>query len=192
MLILASQSPRRQQLLTQMGIPFRVEPSDAESTTVVTNLTPAEQARTLALAKARDVAGRYPDAVVLAADTIVVVDRQVLGKPAGAEEARQMLARLAGREHQVITGVAIIHQAAGRQVVVHEVTRVWIRPLGANQIEWYVRSGEPLDKAGAYAIQGLAAALVERIDGCYYNVVGLPLSRVVRLLEEQFDLPVLG
>ncbi|MCG0238990.1 MAG: Maf family protein [Firmicutes bacterium] len=191
MLILASQSPRRQQLLAQVGIPFQVEPSGAEGRVDVSALPPAEQARTLALAKAREVARRHPEAVVLGADTVVVADSQVLGKPRDPDHARAMLRQLSGRDHLVITGVALVQAASGREVVTHETTRVWIRPLTPEQIEWYVRSGEPLDKAGAYGIQGLAAALVERIDGCYYNVVGLPLSRVIRLLEEEFGIPVL-
>ncbi|MFO7172099.1 MAG: Maf family protein [Bacillota bacterium] len=191
MLILASQSPRRQQLLAQVGIPFQVEPSGAEDRVDVSALPPAERARTLALTKAREVARRHPEAVVLGADTVVVVDGQVLGKPRDPDHARAMLRQLAARDHLVITGVALVQAATGREVVAHETTRVWIRPLTPEQIEWYVRSGEPLDKAGAYGIQGLAAALVERIDGCYYNVVGLPLSRVIRLLEEEFGIPVL-
>jgi len=190
-LILASQSPRRQQLLAQVGIPFQVEPSGAEDRVDVSALPPAERARTLALTKAREVARRHPEAVVLGADTVVVVDGQVLGKPRDPDHARAMLRQLAARDHLVITGVALVQAATGREVVAHERTRVWIRPLTPEQIEWYVRSGEPLDKAGAYGIQGLAAALVERIDGCYYNVVGLPLSRVIRLLEEEFGIPVL-
>lgn len=182
MLVLASQSPRRQQLLEQIGVTFVVDASRAENEAAVAHLPPPEQARTLALAKARDVAARHPGQVVLGADTIVVVEGRVLHKPAGAADAIRMLTALAGRDHQVITGVAVL--APGRELVAHEVTTVWFRPLSRQQIERYVQTGEPLDKAGAYAIQGRAAALVERIEGCYYNVVGLPLARTVRMLEE--------
>lgn len=180
MLVLASQSPRRRHLLEQIGLPFTVDASSAEEEAGVAHLPPPEQARTLALIKARDVAARHPGDLVLGADTIVVLGDQVLNKPADAADAVRMLSRLQGRAHRVITGVALL--GAGQELVAHEITTVWIRPLTRTQIERYVNTGEPLDKAGAYGIQGRAAALVERIEGCYYNVVGLPLARVVRML----------
>lgn len=190
MLVLASASPRRRQLLEQIGVQFEATSSQAEESVDVSLLTPVQQARALAQVKGRDVAARYPDRLVLAADTIVVVDGLVMGKPADAKEAYAMIDRLQGRAHEVITGVALIHNATNRELVAHEVTTIWMRPLSGAQISRYVNSGEPLDKAGGYAVQGRAGALVERIAGCYYNVVGLPLSRVVRMLEE-FGLEVL-
>lgn len=188
MLVLASQSPRRRQLLEQIGVPFTIDASTAENEAGVAHLPPPQQARALALTKARDVAARHPGRVVLGADTIVVLDNQVLNKPADPADAVRMITSLQGRAHQVITGVVLV--APGRELVAHETTTVWIRPLTRPQIERYVNTGEPLDKAGAYGIQGHAAALVERIEGCYYNVVGLPLARVVRMLTE-LDLEVL-
>lgn len=184
MIILASGSPRRRQLLEQVGIAFTVAPSQAEEAVDVSRLAPAVQARALAQAKARDVSQGYPDQIVLGADTIVVAGSEVLGKPADGAAAAAILERLQGRSHEVITGVALVHAATGRELVAHEATTVWIRPLTTAQIWRYVNSGEPMDKAGAYAVQGRAGALVERISGCYYNVVGLPLPRVVRMLEE--------
>lgn len=180
-LVLASASPRREQLLTQLGLAFRVVITDVEEGLRLTGLAPPEQARQAALAKARDVARREPAALVLGSDTVVVADGKVLGKPADAADACRMLRLLQGRSHQVITAVALVQ--ADRQSLDHDVTTVWMRQLLHDQIDRYVQSGEPFGKAGAYAIQGRGAALVERIEGCYYNVMGLPLARLVRLLE---------
>ncbi|BDG61511.1 Maf family protein [Caldinitratiruptor microaerophilus] len=188
-LVLASASPRRVSLLEQVGLSFEVVPSGVPEDPGDGTREPADLARALALRKAEAVAAREPDALVLGADTIVVLDGAVLGKPRDEAEAVRMLERLQGRSHVVITGVALV-APGGRKRVEHEETTVWMRPLTRAQVEWYVRSGEPLDKAGAYAVQGLGALLVERIFGCYYNVVGLPLGRVARLLEE-FGLTVL-
>ena len=150
---------------------------------------------TLAAAKAREVAGRPEtpeDAWVLAADTVVVLDGQVLGKPADAAEARAMLARLAGRTHRVHTGVALTRARDGLLVADVEVSAVTMAPLDAATIARYVATGEPLDKAGAYAVQGLGSIFVERIEGCYFNVVGLPLARTARLLRAfGLDVPAL-
>lgn len=182
-LVLASASPRRVNLLEQLGLSFEVLPSGVPEDPPGGTAQPADLARGLALRKAEAVALKSPDALVLGADTVVVVDGAVLGKPRDEAEAAEMLDRLQGRAHLVITGVAVV-APDGRKRVEHEETTVWMRPLTRTQIERYVRSGEPLDKAGAYAVQGLGALLVERIFGCYYNVVGLPLGRVARLLEE--------
>lgn len=186
-IVLASASPRRQELLRQVGVSFVVEPSNVAEQ-VTEPMTPAKLVEHLALIKAREIAGRRPDAIVLGADTIVVVDGQVLGKPADRAEAIAMLERLAGREHLVMTGVALVQN--GRTLVSHEETAVRFGPLTRERIERYVDSGEPIDKAGAYGIQGRAAALIHSISGDYFNVVGLPLYRTVQMLS-QFGVTVL-
>ena len=173
-LMLASQSPRRQDLLRQAGIPFIVIPAAVEERPL-----PGEDARShverLARAKAGAV-GATPEDIVLGADTVVVVDGQILGKPADAADAERMLRLLSGREHQVITGICL---RRGDQIITDaETTTVRFVALTDNEIRDYVASGEPLDKAGAYAIQGLAAKFIDRIVGCDFNVVGLPLALV--------------
>lgn len=194
---LASASPRRQELLRQIGLRFDILPGEVDES-VPEGMTPMEVCRALAVRKARAAARRWRlgdgEGLVLAADTIVVLGEEVLGKPADPPEAEAMLSRLAGRTHRVFTGVAV-GRLSGRGEgldgpggfdeldVAHEETKVWMRALTPAQIAAYVRSGEPLDKAGAYGVQGLGAVLVERLEGCYYNVVGLPLSRVCRMLE---------
>lgn len=134
-------------------------------------------------AKARSVAGEHTDAVIIGADTIVVVDGAVLGKPADRTEAEEMLATIAGRDHLVYTGVAAVDADTGAAETAHEVTKVTVRSLTADEVSRYVATGEPLDKAGAYAIQGIGCFIVERIDGDYFNVVGLPMVLLARLLK---------
>ncbi len=180
-IVLASASPRRQELLAQVGVSFTVVPSGV-SEEVAVPMTPAELVEHLAAIKARDVAARRPGALVIGSDTIVVVDGTVLGKPKDRADAISMLERLAGREHSVYTGVAVI--APDREQVSHERTAVRFRPLTRSQIERYVDSGEPMDKAGAYGIQGRGAALIESIVGDYFTVVGLPLCRTAQMLAD--------
>lgn len=182
-LILASQSPRREALLRQVGLEFEVFPSGVEER-LREGLPPAEGAEKLALQKAEWVAARCSDGLVIGADTVVVVDGRVLGKPTGVEDARDMLRLLSGREHEVITGIAVVDAASGRSRSDHVVTAVGFAPLTQEIIDRYVATGEPLDKAGAYAIQGYGALLIEGIRGCYNNVVGLPLRRLAELLGE--------
>lgn len=182
-LILASQSPRREALLRQAGLEFEISPSDVEERLSET-LSPAEAAETLALEKARWVAARLSEGLVIGADTVVVVGRQILGKPAGAEDARAMLGLLSGREHEVITGIAVVDAGSGRSRSDSVTTAVSFAPLSQEIIDRYVATGEPLDKAGAYAIQGFGALLIEGIQGCYNNVVGLPLRRLAEMLGE--------
>jgi septum formation protein len=185
-LILASASPRRRALLAACSVPFQVIPSTIDEQPLPNE--PAEvYVRRLALAKAEAVARHHPDAVVLGADTTVTIDALLLGKPQTLDEARQMLRRLSGRQHEVLTGVAVVSErmaggVGGRDV--HEVitSRVLMRPFTAATIEWYLATGEPRDKAGAYAVQELGAALVERVQGSYTNVVGLPLTETLALL----------
>lgn len=179
-IVLASASPRREELLRQVGCDFVVQVSD----TVEDNdreIPPEDLAVTQARAKAVAVAGlNEPADVVIGADTIVVLDRQVYGKPKDAADAGRMLAALAGRVHTVITGLAVAHQE--RVWVDSAVTAVRMRPLSGAEIERYIATGEPMDKAGAYAIQGVGSLLVEEISGNYSNVVGLPLTALDRLL----------
>ena len=179
MLILASHSPRRREILAQAGIPFVVKPAG-----VMEELLPGEDAgshvRRLARLKAEAVRGG-PEDIVLGADTVVVVDEEILGKPADAVQAAQMLRRLSGREHLVVTGICL--KAPSARVVDAESTRVRLVRLSEQEIQGYVASGEPLDKAGAYAIQGLASKFIDRVEGCYFNVVGLPVALVYKHLK---------
>lgn len=183
-LILASGSPRRKELLGILGIPFEVAVSHAKEV-IHEDMLPEKSAEQLALIKAKDVAQKYRSGLVIGADTIVVLENQILGKPATKEEARQMLSLLSGSSHQVITGLALVDAGTGDEQVCSEITRVWFRPLEAREIEWYVETGEPMDKAGAYGIQGKGSILVDKIDGCYFNVVGLPLTRLYLMLKEK-------
>jgi len=178
--ILASQSPRRRELLSLIGVDHDVQPADIDETPFP-NEAPIPHTERLARAKAQVIASRAPDALVIAADTIVVIDGDILGKPADIAEARTMLARLSGRTHEVCTAMAV---AIGEQVLT-EVVRVAVRfrPLSAETISRYVNTGEPMDKAGAYGIQGFGATLVEHIDGDYFAVMGLSLVTVVQLAE---------
>ena len=185
-LILASGSPRRRELLRNAGFTFEVIPPEVAEDNPG-NEAPAKLVERLALEKAEAVAGRFnrqDNVVVLGADTVVVVDSTLLGKPASPAEARQMLQRLSDRTHEVITGVALVEPETARRTVAHETTRVFFRPLEPQEMEDYVATGEPLDKAGAYAIQGGASRFVTRVEGCYFNVMGLPVALVDRLLRE--------
>ncbi len=185
-LILASASPRRRELLAQLRIPFDVVVSGLDEMPWPRE-KPASYALRNASEKARAVAARHPDACVIAADTIVVLDDQILEKPADASHAVEMLKRLSGREHVVITGLCVRRpwNSGFREEADAVKTRVWFRALTDVEIESYAATSEPMDKAGAYAIQGGAASFVERIDGPYDNVVGLPVDAVRRLLAER-------
>lgn len=181
-IVLASASPRRKELLEQVRCPFVIAVSDVEEDNNQ-KLPPEKIATGHALAKARDIASRQSaDTIVIGADTIVVLDGEVFGKPRDAAEAKVMLENLSGRRHQVMTGVAVVK--GGRELCACPVTQVHMKRLSATQIASYLDSGEPFDKAGAYGIQGLGALLVEKIDGCYFNVVGLPLLTLADLLRE--------
>jgi septum formation protein len=179
-LVLASKSPRRQQILRDAGITFVVRSADVPEVRRPGE-SPADYVRRLAQQKAFAVT-MAPDEVVLGADTVVVVEGQVLEKPADARDAMRMLALLSGREHEVITGICLRSDA--RKIVDAATTRVRFVPLTREEMEAYVASGEPMDKAGAYAIQGLASKFIDRIEGSYSNVVGLPMALVYRLLKE--------
>jgi septum formation protein len=179
--ILASDSPRRRELLHQLGFAFTVIPSSLEETNQ-SGMEPRGHATHYAKEKAKDVAQHHPQQWVLAADTIVVVDEEILGKPINITEARAMLARLSGRSHLVITGVSLIHADYGVEEGQAVATKVFMRKLGAADIKGYIATGEPMDKAGAYGIQGIGGCLIQRIEGSYSNVVGLPLCETVELL----------
>ncbi|MFA9555944.1 nucleoside triphosphate pyrophosphatase [Evansella sp. AB-rgal1] len=180
-LILASQSPRRKQLLKQVHVPFSIEASLVEEE-MNNEEAPGDLVISLAKQKAEEVYSRFSHAIVLGADTIVVVDDHVLGKPKDEYDAKEMLQRLSGRAHQVYTGVYIVSKE--KHVSFFEVSDVKFYSLEEDEIDAYVRSGEPADKAGAYGIQGIGATLVESIKGDYFSIVGLPIAKVVRALKE--------
>lgn len=181
-IILASNSPRRRELLGQMGIErFHIISPDVDET-VAAGLSPARIVEELSLRKAGAAAKRAgPEDLIIAADTVVALDGAVLGKPRSGDEAFAMLSALSGREHHVYTGVTVLR--GGRAVTEHEETAVTFRPLEPGEIRGYIATGEPMDKAGAYGIQGLGALLVSGIRGDYSNVVGLPVSRLGRMLK---------
>jgi septum formation protein len=179
--ILASQSPRRRELLTLVGIPHAVRPADIDES-YLPGEEPAAHAQRLAREKAAVVAADETDAVVIGSDTIVVVDGEVLGKPRDVAHAAQMLSRLSGRSHVVMTGIAVRWGLAERSAV--EIVGVTFHPLSVQDIHAYIATGEPMDKAGAYGIQGYGATIVERVDGDYFAVMGLPLQRMVRLMAD--------
>ena len=186
-LILASTSPRRAEVLRNAAIPFDAVPANVDEVRRP-NEAAEELVSRLAEAKARSAAARAASSagptLVVGADTAVVVDGVVLGKPASAEDARDMLRRLSGRTHGVITGLAVIRLPDGATRAERETTLVTFAPLSEQEIEDYVASGEPFDKAGAYAIQGRGGRFVTCVEGCYFNVVGLPLARLYRILRE--------
>jgi septum formation protein len=182
-IILASESPRRKDILRQIGLKFRVDASGCDET-LNRAMKPEDLALFLSRKKAGPVAERHRNSIVIAADTVVVFRGRVLGKPHTAKEAMGMLAELNGRVHTVITGFTVKDTDTGKEISRCAKTKVFFRKLTPTEIETYVRSGEPLDKAGGYAIQGLGALLVNRIEGDYYNVVGLPLSMLVECLKE--------
>ncbi len=188
-IVLASASPRRKELLELLGLRFEVEPSNYDEETV-SGSEPHEMVRELSLGKARAAAAKHRDAFIIGADTIVVLGNKVMGKPHTASEAKKMLHTLNGKVHAVITGFTILDTETGKVLSRSVETKVHIRKLTPEEIDNYVRTKEPLDKAGGYAIQGLGAVLVERIEGDYFNVVGLPLSALAEGLKE-FGVPVL-
>ncbi len=179
--ILASGSPRRRELLSQLGLSFIVVPSRLREINQ-SGLKPHHHATYFAEAKANEVARRHSHEWVLAADTIVVVDQEILGKPADSSEATSMLTRLSGRDHRVITGICLVHGQRGVGQREWVETKVFMRQISPDDIAGYLRTGEPMDKAGAYAIQGIGGCLVQKIEGSYTNVVGLPLCETVELL----------
>lgn len=181
-LFLASSSPRRAELLKQIGLNYQIMVCDVDET-LLPGMSPPELVEFLAERKAAAVARNLHEGIVLGADTVVVWQGQVLGKPLNEEDAFSMLVKLQGSTHDVYTGVALIDVHSGKIMVGHEKTRVFFRNIEEDEIRRYVASGEPLDKAGAYGAQGLAAIYINKLEGCYTNVVGLPLARLSVMLK---------
>ncbi len=182
-LILASGSPRRKELLEQMGISFEVIPSELDESTLIAS-SPVDYALAVARAKAESVSRNHRKNWVLAADTIVCLENTIFGKPRDAADANEMLAALSGRDHTVITAYSFMHLQNDFIDTRSVSTTVRFKTLSSNEIEWYIHTGEPFGKAGAYAIQGIGAFLVRTIKGSYTNVVGLPLTEVITLLQK--------
>lgn len=189
-IVLASSSPRRSSLLRQIGITFEIVPPDVDESRYSFEGDPSGTSERLALAKAISAAGRV-DArgrLVLGADTVVLFEDEVIGKPKDAEDACAMLQKLAGRSHRVLTGFALLDPRTNRAVTAHEWTAVSMRELTDAEIRAYVDTGEPLDKAGSYGAHALGAGLITRVEGCFYNVIGLPLARLLMTLKTFDDL----
>lgn len=180
-LILASASPRRKELLENLGLDFEIITSDCPEVREE-RLSPRRVARKLALGKAVEVAGKIDSGIVIGADTLVVLEGKMLGKPCDHGDAVNILKRLSGKSHEVITAVAVIDAATGRTLQDEGITQVHFRELSDDEIGRYVGTGEPMDKAGAYGIQGKGILFVEGIEGCYTNVVGLPLPALAKML----------
>ncbi|SRR5260221_8342779 len=180
MIVLASQSPRRSEILRQAGIPFVARPANVDES-ALPGESPEDYVKRVACDKVL-ATGAAPGEIALGADTVVVIDGEILGKPAASADAARMLSLLAGREHQVLTGICL---RRGDEIVIECArTRVWFKPLTREEIVDYIATGEPMDKAGAYAIQGLASKFIERIEGSYTNVVGLPIELVRQVLRK--------
>jgi septum formation protein len=183
-LILASKSPRRNQLLEQAGLTFFVSPSEFDESTVALS-NPDSYVIRLAESKALDISEKHPNDWVIGADTIVLIDRKILGKPGSNQEAHDMLQRLSGKTHQVLTGYCICCKKKNRFFSETVKTDVRFKKLNDAEIKWYIQTGEPFDKAGAYAIQGIGAFLVNSINGSYTNVVGLPVCEIIEFLTKE-------
>jgi septum formation protein len=181
--VLASSSPRRRELLDKTGLKFMVDAAEINEDHG-RRMKASELAKTISLEKAKAVADRHPCSIIIAADTVGVLDGRPLGKPRDEDEARRMLGMLSGKCHTVVTGFTILDTETGKAISKAVETKVYFRKLDSEEIKAYVRTGEPLDKAGAYAIQGMGALLVEKIEGDYYNVIGLPLSALARELNK--------
>ena len=189
-IILASASPRRKELLEKINLRFEVDASDCEEN-IDPGLKPREIVRQLSIQKAKTVEARHKNSIIIAADTVGVMGDRILGKPHTKNEARKMLREISGKSHLVITGFSIIDTTTDKIVTRTVDTRVFIKKLTREEIDAYVKTGEPLDKAGAYAIQGMGAVMVEKIEGDYYNVMGLPLNALTEALKK-FGIYVLG
>ncbi len=184
-IILASASPRRAEIMKQVGFDFRVIPSRIEENFFQSD--PLKTATELAFQKAAEVAERFPDHIVIGADTVVYLDDRTLGKPRNETDAAEMLRFLSGKTHQVYTGFAILHREKNKRITDVETTHVTFRKLLQEEIDNYIASGAPLDKAGAYGIQDEGAVFVERIDGDFYNVAGLPVTKIYMALQKSFQ-----
>jgi len=181
-IVLASASPRRKELMEKTGLKFEVDPVETDEN-VESGKNPHEIVREISLQKAMSVSGKHRDAVIIAADTIGFLNGQIIGKPHNPDEARKILQLLSGKSHIVITGFTIIDSSNNKTVSQSVETKVYIKKLSQQEIDAYISTGEPLDKAGAYGIQGLGSVIVEKIEGDYYNVVGLPLHALSEALK---------
>ena len=182
-IILASKSKQRKKLLKIIGLDFKIEKSNYIED--MTEKIPAQKlVQKLALGKAMAVAKKHKNAIIIGADSFVVLEKEFLGKPHTSQRAEKMLKKISGKKHKLITGIAIIDTKKNKVITDYEITEVWFKKLTAKEIEEYIKTGEPLDKAGAYGVQRKGALLVEWVKGCFYNVVGLPLARLLSLLRE--------
>ncbi len=181
-IILASSSPRRKEIFEKLRIPFEIKNSEYQEDMSL-SMSPIELAKYLSLGKARSVAENESNTIIIAADTFVVFKNKFIGKPKSEDEAKKMLKMLSGKENDVVTGVSIIDTGNGKTVSFHDTTKVFIQDLSDEVINNYINTGEPMDKAGAYAIQELGAVLIEKIEGDFFNAMGLPLRRLVQELE---------
>ena len=186
-IILASASPRRKEILENANVKFKIMASSIDELTLE-NESPCQMVMRLAFEKGIDIASSQKSDLVISADTIVVLDNTVLGKPKDEIEARQMISNLSGKTHQVITGISLIHLANNKKIIDYVISNVKFKNLSEDDINDYIRTKESLDKAGAYGIQGYGALLVEEIQGDYFNIVGLPISRLSDLLKEHFNI----
>ncbi|SFL43975.1 Maf family protein [Halanaerobium salsuginis] len=182
-LVLASASPRREEILKNLNLKFTIVPAKIDESEF-TSSDPVEMVENLSVKKAEAVASLVEDALVIAADTIVVLGDEILGKPGSQPAARQMLKQLSDQEHYVMTGVSVLNSQTGEIETAHEITKVKMMELSQQEIEEYVSTGEPMDKAGAYAIQGLGALFIEEIIGSHYSVVGLPVNQLFKILRK--------
>lgn len=180
-IILASASPRRKAILDMFNLNFKVYPANIDENINVNN--PYKFVESLSYTKAKSIALKNKDSLVIGADTIVHLNGNILGKPKSSNEAYEMLYLLSGKVHSVVTGISLVHEQEEIYLKSHEVTKVYFKELSHKEIISYIDTGEPLDKAGAYGIQGVASAFVEKIEGCYFNVVGLPTNKLYNLLE---------
>ncbi len=192
-IILASASPRRREILTKLGFSFEVIVSDADESKIDKNSIPVEiYVQELALIKAMAVAKNLKDknALIISADTVVYLDGEILGKPKDEADACEMLSRLSGREHSVFSGVCVMDAKTLKSACGTEKTKVFFKELTKEKIEDYIGTGEPMDKAGAYAVQGLGALFTEKICGDFFNVIGLPVKKLAEILEEEFEFDI--
>lgn len=189
-IILASASPRRKELLSLMGLKFKIAVSDYEEDLGL-KLKPHELGKYLSCQKAHAVAPGYKDALIIAADTFIVFRGHLLGKPHTDNEAMRMLTLLNGRVHAVITGYTVLDTKTGKKISQAVETKVWFRKMTSSELKAYVKTGEPLDKAGAYAIQGIGSLLIKKIEGDYFNVIGLPVASLAETLRK-FGITVLS
>lgn len=189
-IVLASASPRRKEILSNLGLEFEVICSSAEEK-VDNELPPCLIVQELAMLKGTDVAASVKDSIVISADTIVWYDKTILGKPADTASAKKMLKLLSGKEHEVYTGVCVTDSKSGKSISDYEVTKVKFRALSDEEIDCYINTGEPMDKAGSYGIQGKGCLLVEKIEGDYLNVVGLPAVKLAKILKEEFNFNIM-